>query len=247
MADEQVITFEEHSKLQQQLETERTRARDFEAKFTDIEKKLKTYEGIDLEKLKAAAEEAEILKRQNAKTPEQMEAAIREAEKKYADREAQVRKEVQGQLDAVTKERDEFKGKYRELSVTDKAMAEIGGIFNEDMHPFIKQYIRQSVDTDDRGEFVVKDERGEMRYSRTDRAKPMPLKEFAAEIAERHPSAAKASTRTGDMQAGTRSNGAGGDMTPERWLRLTPEQRAQYKPEDQRKFALEAVRATGRR
>ena len=247
MADESTITFEEHTKVRQQLDTAQERARNFEAKFTDMEKRFKAFENVDLEKLKAQAEEAEILKRQNAKTPEQIEQLIKETEKKYADKEAQIRREVQEQLNAATKERDDYKGKYRELSITDKAMAEIGNVFNEDMHPFIKQYIRQSVDTDDRGEFIVKDDRGELRYSPTDRAKPMSVKELATEIAERHPSAAKSTTRTGDHQTATRSNGVGGEMTTERWLRLTPEQRKQYKPEDQRKFALEAVRVAGRR
>jgi hypothetical protein len=236
MTETKTFTFDEYSKVVQDFQREQDKARRLEGEVVDVRKRLEPLEKVDLVALKAKAEELDLLKQQNAKTPDEIKQLIKE-------KETAIRAEIQRELDENKTALQKYQSENKELRVVDKAMGEIGKHFNDDMHPFVKQYVRQSVDVNDRGEYVIKDDSGDVRYSKVDRTKPMSLKEYADELAERHPSAARPTGTSGGMHAGTKSNGISGEMTPQKWLGMTVQQRAAYSITDQRKYGAEAVKA----
>jgi hypothetical protein len=236
MADEKTVSFEEHSRIVQDLQKATDRAQRMEAKLTDLERSFEKVKDIDPLKYKAVLEDYDLMRKEQAKgDPAKIDELVKE-------KEARIRAEVQKEIDELRGKSGKYESELKELRVVDKAMNEIGGAFNDDMHPFIKQYIRSQVDLGNDG-LIIKDDKGETRYSRADRTKPMSLREFADEIAEKHPSAAKSKAVAGSMQAGTKSNGSGG-MDGARWNAMTEAQRAAYPLEDRRKYSAMAVGMT---
>jgi hypothetical protein len=239
MSEAKTVSFEEHTKVMQKLQAETERRQRLEGQLVDLQKKFEPFEKVDLTALKAKAEELELVKRQSAKTPEDIQALINE-------REANIRKEVQRELDEYKANLGKLTGENKELKVVDRVMAEIGGAFNEDSHVFIKQYVRSAIDINPQtGEYVVKDDKGEPRYSKVDRTKLMSVKEYAEEIAQKHPSIAKATKTSGGMDAGQRGNGSAADMSIDQWVALTKDQRAAFPLDVQRKMGAAAVKAYG--
>jgi hypothetical protein len=231
------VSFEDHSKVVQDLQHETEKRQRFEAQLVDLQKKLAPFEKVDLAALKAKAEELDLVKQQSAKTPEDVKALI-EAER------ARVRQEAQDEINQYKTNLDKLTGENKELKVVDRVMAEIGGDFTKDSQVFVKQYVRSAIDINPQtGEYIVKDEKGEPRYSKTDRTKLMSVKEYAAEIASKHPSIAVPTKTSGGMSAGEKTNGTASDLSTDQWLGMTPAQRATYPMDIQRKMGVAAVKA----
>jgi hypothetical protein len=239
MADDKTISFEEHTKVQQNFQREEEKRQRLEAELVDLKKRFEPFEKVDLTQLRADAEAYHQMRKDTAKTPE-------EIDKLVTDKEKRIRAEVQKELDELKNKEHTLSSRVKELEIVDRAMSQIGGIFNDDMQDFVKGHVRVCVDKNDAGELIVRDERGELRYSRTDRTKPMTLREFAEEIAEKHPSTAKPTQTKGAMQAGERSNGTSHTVPVERYLRMSAQERATLPVDERRKLAVEAVKASGR-
>jgi exonuclease VII large subunit len=229
-----VISQEEYNKAVE-------RAQRFEAQLVDLQKKLEPFEKIDLEKLKAHSEELDILKRKQAgKSPEELDAWKKE-QRDAINKE--LRTEVQKELDGLRTEKETLSSRVTELEVVDKAMNELAPRFNEDVHPFIKDIVRQRVKKAEDGSLLVHNERGEPAYSPNDPNKPMSLGGLADELATKHPSFAKAEVVAGGRNnAGQQRNGNVKDGL-HAYLHATPEERAaRWTQAERGAFAIDAMK-----
>ena len=239
MADESTaktttVSLEDYTKAMQTLEAERERARKFEGQVVDLQKKFEPYSKVDLEALKAAKEEAELLKKeQAANDPKKLE----ELHQKAIN---DVRAQWQKDKEALEAKVGSLSAKTKELEVVDKAHSQIGKFFNDDCQDDVKAKIRQNIDVRDDGQFVIKDEKGEPRYSKADRTKLMSVAEYADELKEQKPSWAKPTHAAGGMQAGTRITSVG-DLTLDKYDRMTPQERQALPIEVRHKMASASV------
>ena len=237
MTDEAKAPAEDVNALKAKLNEYDERAKRFEALATDYEKKLSRYKGVDLDRLKADSEAlAQKIRDEAAQSKDPADL------KKWQEAQsAKIRSEVQRELDDLRDTNKKLAGVNHELTVVDKAMERIGGRFNDDMHPFIKGYIRQQVERDDKGELYIKGEDGEARYSPSKPANRLSLDEWAEELAQKHPSAAKATVPRGSGKGGEKINGTAG-VDSLRFMSMTPEQRAKLPSKDRGALAMEALK-----
>lgn len=231
-------TDEEFAGLQTKLTELDTRAKRFEGMATDLEKKLERYKDLDPVEYKANKEALEELRRELAEKGDK-----NDLKKWRTDTEGKIRSEVQKQIDTLQAERDQLLKEAKELKIVDKAMEKIAAKFNEDGHGFVKDYVRRSVDRDDTGEFIVKDEKGAVRYSASKPAQRLTIEEYAEEIAAKHPSIAKPSVTSGTMKPGEKLSGGAGDPALTRYLKMTPEERSKLPIADRHKLAQAAAKA----
>lgn len=231
MADESKVDVE---KLQQDYSKLDERAKRFEAMSVDLEKKLKRFEGVDLDKLKADSEALSTVMRDKAsQNPDDL--------KKWQEAtEAKIRTQYQAKIETTEAELQKVRGINREMLVVDKAMEKIGTRFNDDGHLFVKQYVRGQVDRDENGNFIVKDEKGEPRYSPSKPAEKLSLEEWADEIAGKHPSIAKASVPRGSAKPGEKIAGTTG-VDVARYVRMSREEQLRLDPKDRADLAKAAL------
>ncbi len=232
------VTAEEYNTLQTKLNEADSRAKRFESMATDLEKQVKAWGDLKPDSVKGMLEDYELMKRDKATkgTPDDLKAWQDEQIKK-------IRGDVQKELERLTTERDELSSRFKELSIVDKASEEIGGYFNDDVQPFIKGIIRQFVDKDENGDWIVKNDKGEVRFSPTSPANKLTLREFAEELAGRHPSFARPQVKKGVGQNGTiNPTGKVGDIDVSRYLRMSPEERANLEPKLRGQLAIAAAK-----
>lgn len=177
------------------------RAKRFEAQAVDFEKQLQQFKGVDLEALRAAAEENEILKRQGQGVDEaKFQEAVEEKIKK-------VRQEWQSKFDAVESSKKQLEEKLHEHEVVGAAYSILGTKVKEDMAPFIKDVLRASLRKE--GDQIVAYSGKEKLYSKQDVSKEMALNEYCGLLAEKYPSAFRESVPSGTMSKGERIQGTG--------------------------------------
>jgi hypothetical protein len=208
------------------------RARNFEAKLTDLEKKMSQYKDIDPEAHKAIREELNILKAEKA-TKSQDPKAIEEEVKR---READVRKGVQTELDALLSEVKGLRSKNKELEVVDKVFQAATSVFVDQAHEDVRDAIRRWCDKDEQGNIIVKDNDGKPRYSKGSTTKVMGPSEFVEWLADEKPHWAKARSKSGFQEKGTQSSTHSNGITPQKFLEMSPAQRAQLKADDPKLF-----------
>jgi DNA-directed RNA polymerase subunit F len=196
------VSAGEVAELKTQLAKLDERAKRFEGMAVDYQKQLDNFKGIDPEKYKAIVEDYDNLRKQTAKTPE-------EITKLMSEKEVEIRSQYQKQQDELKSKYDSTSRELHELKVVDRALEQVGGIFNEDMLPFVKEQIRREIDRDAEGNFIVKGRDGKPAYSAKEPAKAKSISEWAAEMAERHPSMVRSTAKGGAFQKGETSNGAG--------------------------------------
>ena len=213
---DKTYTEAEFNAVQADLNKQTERSRKFEGEIATLTKTYEPYAKVDIEALKAAKEELQLIKEQNATNKGGDD--LTQFKTEY---ETIVRGKYQGTIDELKEENATLKKDNREHNIVDKAMSEIGGLFNEDMHPFVKQYIRQAVDKDDNGNFIVKDDKGDLRYDPLNPAQPFSLGGWAAELTGQHPSMAKANVTSGSMKGGTKTNGRSYTIDPAKFSRMT--------------------------
>lgn len=204
--------------VNEELQRERVKAQKLFAELTDVKKKheqfASMYKDIDpdeIRALKAKLEESE--RKVIEKDPAKMEESFNKKIQK-------MQSELQTQLDAAIKERDSIKAENKTLRVTDKVMAEISGMFNEDAVKFIKREVEQFCDLDDDGStIIVKDEDGNVQFRN---GKYLGIKDFGEMLAEKYPSLAKSRGIGGakDATQGTKRPGMASGKVPESYAEL---------------------------
>lgn len=163
------------------------RARTFEGKLVDFEKKFEKIGGVD--------KALELLANAN-KAPEPEKIDVESIRKSL---EADVRKSVQADLDTLASERDLTKKELHELRVVDKISDEWSGQFLQSALPLIKEmYIKRYIDKDSEG-FLVKDDEGKIRFKGAVRMTPQ---DFLNEVTDRHPDLIRAEKAKGVLPKG---------------------------------------------
>lgn len=172
-----------------------------QAKAVDYERR---YKGVDLDALKAKAEERDILAAEGAKgDPNKVKAEIDRAVH-------ETRKQLQKELDERDQLLGKLKGENKELRVVDRVFAEAAGKFIDKAHGDLKRVIRESGDLDDEGNIVFKDSKGEILYSKKNRSETMGVEEFIEALCEEKPHWAADFQIAGAKSAGEKRGAAGG-------------------------------------
>ncbi len=188
-----------------------------QGKLTDVEKKYNQftnmYKDVDpdeYKKLKGTLEEKE--RELAAKDPVKMEEI-------WNRKLIKVQTELQGENKALADTLQALKAENKSLKVTDKVMAEISGLFQQDALKFIKREVEDLCDLDEDGTIVIKDENGDRQFRN---AKYLGIKDFGEMLVEKYPSLAKSQGTGGakDLTPGQKVTGRGNTRIPETWAEL---------------------------
>lgn len=179
------------------------RARRFEARFTDLEKKWEKVKDIDPERVAADREALEtLMKQQGTNDKAQIDELLARKEKEYKDTYGKQLEEKDTRLkDAETK--------LQRLEVVNPSLRLAADLFNSTELDILEGIIEKNLRKVD-GEIVAVGPDGKPRPSKKDPRKDMTAQEFLEDFAEAHPSMAKARTSPGGGETGTvtGSNGA---------------------------------------
>ena len=166
-----------------------------EAKAVHYEK---TFAGIDPEEHKALKEEKKIYERKGAKTEEELASVISE----------QLRGEYGEKLSTLEKNLTQTAAQLKEYEITDVAMRDAAGRFNDDVIDDVKDKVRRFVDKNEAGDLVVKDDKGNVRYSPNSPSQLMTVAEYMQELAQLKPSWARPDSVPG-AKHGAEKSGTG--------------------------------------
>lgn len=176
-------------RLRGAVESATQKAQEYEAKFVDLEKKWK---GLDPEKVKADLSE---LHRRMAKSGDDQD-----LEKIREEIEGSVRDRVK----SLESENSALKSTVKKLRVTNEAMKHHSEFFVEKSEAEIESLVERHLDYDEKtNSIIVKDEKGEARYSKTNAGNKMDVKEFFTQISQDRPYLAKAKGKGGNMSDST--------------------------------------------
>jgi hypothetical protein len=225
-AETKTIAIEDYTKLDE-------RAKRFEGMVVELQKQLEPFKSLNLEELKAAKEERDILKRQSAGIDEEKFNQI------IQEKEKEIRNMTQKEIDELKSKYDLTNKELKELKIVDKGIEKVGNLFKKDTHGIIKDFLRKSVSLNEDGDFVVLDDKGKARYSKENVNKYMTLEEYAKEIAAAYPSLSENQVSNGSKGGGERYSGSGGYTLADY---NNPETRKNMSLEDRRKFATEKLK-----
>ena len=199
--DPETIPFAEYKKLKEKSQR-------LEGKLTDTEKKrdelASIFKDIDPEEARALKAKNEELERKAAeKDPSKLEEIYDRKMKK-------LREDLAAEKSPLEQELNKLRTENKTLKVTDKVMAEIGGLFHSDTIEFIKLKVEQLCDLDEDGTIVIKDENGDPLYKN---GKIVGLKEFGEMLADKYPNMARAQGSSGSKDATPGQRSQGGRIT----------------------------------
>lgn len=180
------------------------RARLFEGKLVDMEKKLEALGGLDAIQEKII--ELDAVKRKSVKTPEDLE-------EWQSQKEQEIRQSIQAEINQLKEQAQTAASQLHQVQVVDKVTDTWNGKFVKSAMPLIKeQYIKKYVDKDEEGYFI-KDDKGEVRYNGALR---MSLEDYFNEIAGLHPDLLEGQRASGNQLSGNNkpSTSTGGNKAP---------------------------------
>lgn len=146
----------------------------------------------EIEKLKGAKGERDKMLDDKAKTGDA------DAIKKIKD---ELRLELADKEESYKKREAQLLGELKQERVVAKGLQQAANYFNADAIELIQMKIERQCDYDN-GEIIVKDDKGEVRYSEKNRREKMTMAEYLEELANKHPSLAKATGQTGFKDSG---------------------------------------------
>lgn len=208
------------------------RARNFEAKLTDTEKRLNEFKDVDPQAYKAIKEELNILKADKAASSKDPKAIEEEVKR----REGEIRNGVQSELDRLSTELNTLRGRNKELEVVDKVFQSASGTFIDQAHDDVRDYIRRFCDKDEQGNIIVKDADGKPLYAKGSTTKLMGPTEFVEWLADKKPHWAKAKSKAGFEEKGTTTNGHSSGITPEKLLSMSDGERIAWGKANPKEF-----------
>lgn len=188
-----------------------------QGKLTDVEKKYdqfsKMYKDVDPDEYRTIKTQLEEKERELAsKDPAKMEEMFERKLNK-------LRGDIETEKAALLKDLEKLKIENKTLKVTDKVMAEIGGLFNNDALKFIKREVEELCDLDEDGTIIVKDESGDPIFRN---GKYLGIKDFGEILMDKYPSLAKATGSSGSRDAtpGEKRSGRMAGRTPQTYAEL---------------------------
>lgn len=181
------------------------RARRFEGQVTDLQKTVERFSGIDPDDYKETKRLFEEMRTKNSGgDPKQIEAIVE-------SRVAEIRKQIQKDIDALSQERDKYKSQNKELTVVGKVLELAAPKASGDALPLIERLVRESCDLDADGNIYAKGPDGKPLYAHGSTTKLMGAEDFVSHIFEKHPSLAKSEARGGTMQPGQKTKPTNGN------------------------------------
>jgi len=205
----ETVTKAQYEALQEKFRREQARAIDYEKKFG----------GLDIEALKAKAEERDILAREKVSgDPDKVKAEIDRAV-------SDVRKQLAKEIETRDEKLKRLSSENKELRVVDTVFAQAAGKFIDKAHSDLKRTIRETGDVDESGNIVFKSEKGEILYSKKNPSLPMQTEEFIESLIEEKPHWAADFSIAGAKDAGEKKGATGpkvsslsqlNNMTPEK-------------------------------
>lgn len=212
------------------IERERAHAQHFKTQLDEVKTRLKVFEGIDPEEVQRLRSEVDSFKKKGAVGDEKAIDAL------IAEKESEIRRSVQKQLDELTSQRDTTARQLKELRVVDRAIAECGSKFVPQAHDDFRRLVRETCDLSDDGQVVIRDANGKVRMSPKNITAPLSLVEYAEEVATEKPHWAASNFKGGAHHPAekVKTNGGAPALTlaeinklpdPKGYLKtLTPEQ-----------------------
>lgn len=180
---------------QKDIDIERGHAQHFKSQLDELTTKMKAFEGLDVEGLKAKARRAEELENQNAlgdpkKLEERIQSARAEAEtaaqKRFGDKLTE--------LEGLTTQQAKELHSLRVTNVAVQKAAEVG--YAADGIKFLKREVDARCEFQD-GKIIVKGDDGKPLYSKTNPRELMELDEWLTIFGEENPCLMEPTTRKG--------------------------------------------------
>lgn len=200
----------------------------WQAKATDYERQLEQYKHIDPDEYKALKNEIQILRRESAKDdPKKIEEVI--AKEKSA-----IEKELQGRynkkFEEFEKELTDSKRELARLRVVNPAMLKAAERFNSSELSLIQLLVEKDL-TYSNGQIIVLGDDGKAKPSVKDPRQQMDIDEYLDLLADKYPGCAKAKSKGGSREGGLAESAqgrvTGTNITVEKYLQMTPQERQQ--------------------
>lgn len=180
------------------------RAQRFEAKVVDLEKAVAKFKDIDPIEYKANKEALARLEHEKAANkPEEIEKLIIKAKEDTRKELGKKVEEYEGTIQKLT-------AQNHELMVVDKVFSSASAELNDDMHDIFKDMARRSCALDEEGNIIIKNDKGEIRYSAKNPNQKMSHGEFIEELRASKGSMFKSTVKTGGKGDGTKSSTGSG-------------------------------------
>lgn len=216
MADDSTTTAAAETVSKADFDKMEARAKLFEAKTVDFEKKFKGIDPDDVARIKLELDET---KKKGAlgdetKINEYLKTKETEIGNRYSEK-----------LTEKEKSEAALLGELKELRVVGPAMQKAAEVFNSDALELIGSVVKRDCEWTD-GRIVVKGADGKPMPSKLDPRKDMDLDEYMNILADKYPSCAKATGTAGSKDTGTKagSNGAGRSYTIAQLQAMPPAQ-----------------------
>jgi len=192
------------------------RAYRFEGLAKTLEKQMEAFKGIDLEALRAKAEEADQLRKDVAtkdgsKVEELISKVKTEESARYSKKIDELEQEVQSKSTLVQK-----------LQVVQPAMLEAAKRFTSNELDLVQSLIERDLVLNE-GEIRVKDKDGKVRASTKDPRNLMGVSEYFEELATKYPNIAISADKAGTMTGGQHRDAPVGKTYTYAELRAMPD------------------------
>lgn len=164
---------------------------DIRAELDALSRKVKRYE----EDIAYKDREIERLKEQKDTRDKHLDKTVTDSEL-FKAREKELRDEFGQKEERYKSDLAKTQLELKAEKVTKDAMIEAAKYFNQDSLELIQSIVERHCDLED-GQFVVRNDKGEIRYSESNSRVPMSRAEFMHELVRKYPSCAKPQGRQG--------------------------------------------------
>jgi hypothetical protein len=211
------------AELDKAVESERAHAQKFEDEAKEYKAKVDAlsakFKDIDVDKYNNTLKEINDLKKKDAGSdPAKLEALIEAA-----------RQEERERLDKTLKEKDDTlkntSAELKRLKVIAPGAKLASEIFVNGALKYIEKEIEQFCEFDGE-QIIIKDENGKVRFSPTDAKAKMTQAEFLSELAAANSDIVKSTYKGTSHTGGEQSSTAIGSLTVDKFIKLSPEERA---------------------
>lgn len=195
------------------------------------------YSKRENEKLAAAKAELDKITTSKAESgdPDAIKKIRDEGQQKMADVEEKYKKELAS-----------VSARLREETIVKSGLVKAMSVFNdsEDIRELLTLKLQKYCDTED-GKIVIKNDKGEVRYSETNKRDLMSLDEYIAELASRNPALVRATTPAGTRGTGERRSTGGASLTLQSYSKMTSAEQKALKltPEEARALLRQSTGA----
>jgi hypothetical protein len=189
--------------------------------FVDLKKQLESYTKLGaVDDLKGRLEDYEGLRKNTAKTPEEIDRLISDKEKEFERR-------FGGKFEQLETENSKLKSSIQKYEVVMPTMQKAAAIFRDTELELVNMLVERDLGLQD-GKIIVKGADGKPLVSAKDPRQNMTVDEYLENLSAKYPGIAKPRTVGTGKDTATTSNGAvayiGNLPTPAELLQMTPEQ-----------------------